>query len=118
MARPTKYTPEVLEKAEEYLDTYESINHAFPSDIGLATVLDISPKTLYNWAKDEDKAPFLHILDKINSEQQRVAWHKGLNGEYNANLVKLLLGKHGFSDKQDTNHSGDVQVTAIERKIV
>jgi len=104
--RPTKYTPALLGKAREYVTTYEDYNHAFPSDIGLADVLGISTSTLYDWAQQESKKEFSDILGKINSSQQLVAWNKGLKGEYNANLVKLLLGKHGYHDKQDNSLSG------------
>lgn len=106
IGRPTKYKPELLEKANYYLENYEEYDHAFPSDIGLAYVLDISDSTLYSWAKDDDKAEFLDILDKINRAQQFVAWNKGLKGEYNANLVKLLLGKHGFTEKTQQELTG------------
>lgn len=102
--RPTKYTPELLEAASKYLTTYEDEGHAFPSDIGLADVIGIATSTLYDWAQHEDKAEFSDILDQINRKQQLVAWNKGLRNEYNATLVKLLLGKHGFHDKQDSTY--------------
>ena len=107
MARPTKYTKELIELAEQYLENYEKYDHAFPSDIGLADVLGIATSTLHTWNKEEGKEQFSNILDKINTKQQLVAWNKGLKGEYNANLVKLLLGKHGFSEKSElTGNNG------------
>ena len=105
MARPTKYTPELLEAAREYLVSYAEHEHAFPSAVGLADVLEISESTLYAWAKEEGKEEFSDILDAVSRKQQLVAWNKGLKGEYNANLVKLLLGKHGFSEKVDQSHT-------------
>lgn len=104
VGRPTKYTPELLEKARQYIYEYEKYDHAFPSDIGLALVLGISKTSLYDWAQHEDKKEFSDILDVINDTQQIVAWNKGLKNEYNATLVKLLLGKHGFSDKVESDH--------------
>lgn len=44
---------------------------------------------------------------------------KGLKGEWNSNIVKLMLHNHGFSDK--TIHSGDQDnpiFQKIERVIV
>lgn len=106
--RPTKYTPELVEKARDYIDNYEQYDHAFPSDVGLANILDISRVTLYDWEKHDDKQEFSNILEKINGKQQLVAWRKGLVGDYNASLVKLLLGKHGYSDKVESdNKSSD-----------
>jgi len=45
-----------------------------------------------------------------------VAMDGGLGGDMNANLVKLLMGKHGLSDKVDTTSSdGSMSpVTKIE----
>ena len=102
--RPTKYTEKLLKKARDYVTNYKKYGHAFPSDIGLARVLNISTPTLYDWNQDPGKHEFSSILDDINTDQQMVAWNKGLRGEYNANLVKLLLGKHGFSDKVEQDH--------------
>lgn len=104
--RPTKYTKEFEEKAQDYLVNYANYEQAFPSNIGLALHLGIAESTLYKWAKEKGKERFSEILDDINAKQQMVAWHKGMTGEYNANLVKLLLGKHGFSEKQTIEHEG------------
>lgn len=99
--RPTKYTQELLDKTEAYIENFEDYEHAFPSDIGLAEVLDISTETLYQWKKDPDKKEFSDMLGKIKQKQHNVAWNRGLIGDYNANLVKLLLTKHGYSDKNE-----------------
>jgi hypothetical protein len=108
IGRPSKYTPELLEKAKGYIAKYESLDHAFPSDIGLADYLDIGTTTLYDWEKDEDKKEFADILGEIDRKQQLVAWNRGLRGDYNANLVKLLLGKHGFSEKRENEQIGEI----------
>jgi len=112
MVRPTKCTPELVAKASEYLDVWESLEHAFPSDIGLLDYLSsnglgIVSSTLYEWKKDKDH-PLSEILATINAKQQLVAWNKGLKNEYNANLVKLLLGKHGFSEKRENEQIGEI----------
>lgn len=103
--RPTKYTPKVLREAKAYITDYQEHGHAFPSDVGLADVIGIGTTTLYRWADEEGKEEFRDILDEIDRKQQLVAWNKGLKGDYNPMLVKLLLGKHGYSDKQDNTHS-------------
>lgn len=113
VGRPSKYTPELLKKAREYINNYEQHDHAFPSDIGLAFVLGIANSTLYEWAKHEDKKEFSDILEVINTKQQLVAWNKGLKNEYNANLVKLLLGKHGYGDNSNVDlTSGGDKITS------
>ena len=118
VGRPTKYTPELLEQTRQYIEDYERHEHAFPSISGLAYVLDIGERTLHTWKTDDKKPEFQHILNRLMAKQQNVLFFKGCNGDYNSNIVKLALGKHGYHDKQDTTHSGNIEVTRIERVIV
>ena len=108
------YSPEMLAKAEYYLENYEKLGREVPSVKSLARYLKVVRKTPYNWSKDDDKKAFLHILEQIEEEQEQVLIDKGLNGDFNSNIVKLMLGKHGYSDKQDLNNSGGVSVTFVE----
>jgi len=101
--RPSEYTEEVLEIAKDYLDNFrDEYEHAIPSVVGLAKVLRKSRECLYNWARDEEKKEFSDILEQINSDQEFVLVNGGLNGSLNSNITKLVLGKHGYSDKADT----------------
>ena len=113
MARPSDYSEEVLEKAREYLDDYESHDHAIPSVAGLAKVLGKHRDTLYGWAEDENKAEFSYILRQIVSDQELVLLNKGLKGDFNSNICKLALGKHGYTDKQDIKATGDLNVNVL-----
>jgi hypothetical protein len=106
MGRPTKYSKEIVAKAEEYLEKYEDHKHAIPSIVGLALVLDLHRDTIREWGNDENKTEFSAILEKINQKQQQVLISKGLTGDFNSNITKLVLGKHGYHDKQDTQHTG------------
>lgn len=106
MARPTEYSEELAEAAWDYaIGGWEKEGHAFPSVVGLCKVINRSRSVIYEWAKDPEKE-FMDILSHINENQELVAWDRGLNNTYNASLVKLLLGKHGYHDKQDNTHSG------------
>jgi hypothetical protein len=100
MARPTKYTPALLEKANRYLLEYERL---IPSHQDLCLHLDISDATLYRWA--DEKAEFKEILAKVKQMQFVVAMDGGLGGDMNANLVKLLMGKHGLSEKSQVDQT-------------
>ena len=103
--RPTKYTDELQAKADTYLDAYEAEGDAIPSAIGLADYLGISRATLYSWGDDEDKPRFLDILDKVQRKQFRLLVSNGLNNTFNANIAKLVLGKHGYSDKSENTNT-------------
>jgi len=106
--RPTKYTKELLDNARDYLKTYEDKGDMIPSVEGLVLTIDIDRATAYRWANEEDKEEFRDILEKINATQKNVLINKGLNNQFNSNIAKLVLGKHGLHDKIDQNnkHSG------------
>jgi hypothetical protein len=101
--RPTEYGLKILTKAKDYLTNYKVYGDAIPSIAGLAVRLKISRSTVYDWAKHEDKKEFSYILDHILSDQERVLINKGLTNEFNSNITKLALGKHGYSDKSETD---------------
>lgn len=97
--RPTKYTPELLEKAEAYITDFYHHNAQFPSHVGLALYLDVGARTLYDWADQEDKQAFSRILEKITAIQHEMLIGNGITGDFNSNIAKLVLGKHGYHDK-------------------
>lgn len=113
--RPTTYSAEVAEQAWRYLETFQDHGHAVPSVVGLCQVIKRPKSTVYDWAADPEKE-FSDILSAINELQELVTFNKSLTGEYNATIAKLLLGKHGYHDKQDNTFSapggGPMQVEA------
>jgi len=96
--RPPKYSKALEAKALVYVEGGWKERDAIPSHVGLSSLLDVRRETLYAWAKDEKKN-FSNILAKCNAEQERVLLNMGLIGEYNSNIVKLVLGKHGYNEK-------------------
>jgi len=98
--RPTKRTPELIDKARNYVNVYKRL---IPSHQDLCLHLDISETTLYRWAEDDDE--FREILAKVKLTQFSVAMDGGLGGDMNANLVKLLMGKHGLSEKSTVDQT-------------
>jgi hypothetical protein len=103
--RPTKYSEDMQAQADAYVDGgYESCNDAVPSTSGMAFELGVSRQTLYDWA--DKHSAFLDTLDRCSQIQERRALSGGLRNEMNASIVKLLLANHGYSDKQQHEHSG------------
>lgn len=113
MARPTKYTPALLKRAESYIDKYEDEGDVIPSHVGLANYLNLSTVCMYDWAKQEDKEEFSYILQEVLQKQHQTLVNKGLTGVFNSNITKLVLGKHGYHDKQDTTVKGTVGLTDL-----
>jgi putative ribosome biogenesis GTPase RsgA len=116
MGRPTKLTEEIIKQAENYIaGDWEKLKHVMPSAVGLAKVIGVSKKTIYNWADNNDD--FLHILAELNTEQEFTLLNNGLTGEFNTAITKLVLTKHDYSDKvsQDvTSSDGSMKPVVVE----
>jgi len=104
--RPTAYTQELVKKARKYVTDYESQGDVIPSVVGLCKYITRSRACIYRWASELDKAEFKDILEDINETQKQVLLNKGLSGEFNSNIAKLVLGKHGLHDKQELSGDG------------
>jgi hypothetical protein len=102
MAFHTKLTPELIEKATDYLDNCPD---TIPTIVGLCLIIDIARKTLYSWINHPDNSTESMAICRIHElllcEQQHLLLNKGLLGEFNSNIAKLMLGKHGYSEKQE-----------------
>ena len=101
MARPTKYNKAILEKANEYIETYKELGHMIPSVEGLCIHIGIARSTVYKWAEEKDKKDFSDTLEQINEYQKFDLLNGGLSGQFNSNITKLALGNHGLSDKRE-----------------
>lgn len=99
--RPTIYNNDILVRALTYLQNYEKEGDLFPSIAGLAVCLKISRSTVNKWATEEDKKEFSDILEDMLSMQERIIVNKSMKGDFNSNIAKLVLGKHGYHDKQE-----------------
>lgn len=102
--RPTKLNDELLENARYYIDNYKDLGDAVPTIVGLAIHLDISTSTAYNWAIPEN-VEFLDIFNKVEQKQHRDLVNGGLVGGFNPAVSKMMLTKHGYSDKVEQSHT-------------
>ncbi len=100
MARPTDYTDELLDKAKDYLLNCPDVVHTV---VGLCLHIGIAKSTCYRWI-EEEKLEFKDIVDTVADLQERKLLSNGLTNEFNASITKLLLTKHGYTDKvENTN---------------
>lgn len=108
VGRPSKYTKELLSKCYEYMEDYKNLGDEIPSHIGLFLHIGISKTSGYDWDKEEGKEEFSAILGKCLMMQHQCLVNKGLSGDFNAAITKLVLGKHGYHDKveQDITSGG------------
>lgn len=109
--RPSGYQGEpTLKKAKKYLEQAKDriredengklilLEANIPKVAGLALYLGFGKSTIYRWA--EDYPEFQEILDMINATQEERVINYAASGLYNSNIAKLLLGKHGYAEKQ------------------
>lgn len=101
--RPSKYTKDVIEKARRYIANHQDFDDPIPSIAGLASVLGIVRETCHAWAKDENKPEFSDILKELMQKQERCLIRGGLMGDFNAPITKMIMTKHGYSDRVDTD---------------
>lgn len=104
--RPTSYDPEkTLFMVEDYLEKYQDNNELIPTIAGLALHLGVSRATVNLWDTQDDKKEFSDMLEKIKARQELLLVSGGLGGTMNAAITKLVLSKHGYSDKVETDHT-------------
>jgi hypothetical protein len=96
--RPTKYRDNMVDKAYEYINGgYQDHDHVIPSVVGLALALGITSTTCYEWAKLYPDFSFM--LRTLMDAQQEVCISGGMSGRFNSTITKLVLSKHGYSDR-------------------
>ena len=103
--RPTTYDDEVLAKARLYLEKYEEDGELVPTIAGLAGYIKRSRSVIYKWEQEKVHAEFIDILEEIKECQEKKLIKGGLSSNFNAVITKMMLTKHGYSDKQEIDHT-------------
>lgn len=131
MARPTEYNDQIPERAKKYLESCQDkeeqvisgesekftaykqkLRVSLPTIEGLAVYLDIHKDTIYEWEKIHPE--FSDVTDILRAAQSKELINKGLSGDYNPIIAKLLLMKHGYTDKSEQTINGSVQFKDAE----
>ena len=99
IGRPTKYSPQIIEEINKYLEYAIPGNMEIPTVEGIALRLGISKDTLYEWAKVHPE--FSDIMEELSSKQADRLMNNGLAGTYNPTIAKVLLTKHGYREGID-----------------
>ena len=100
MGRPSKLNEELMDKARSWAKVS---NDTILTITGLCLFLGVSRSTVYKWGDENDE--FSDILEEIMMRQEQKLLFNGLEGEFNSTITKLMLTKHGYSDKQDIDHT-------------
>jgi hypothetical protein len=91
--------------AKAYIDGgWEAQGDVVPQAVSLALAMGVSKSTIYEWAKDPEKQEFSDILTRVQQTQEQKLINGGLSGGFNPAVTKMLLCKHGYSDKIEQDH--------------
>lgn len=102
VGRPSGLTPELIEKAKEYLiNGYKEIENIVPSIAGLGCYLGIGRSTIYEYKALSPE--FADTLDAIMMKQEMLLINGGLSQQFSGTITKLMLANHGYSDKVETD---------------
>lgn len=119
--RPPKYDDEMLEQAYDYImGGWKETGQQVPSKVGLALYLGVVSSTVDKWelegnsgeAEHENKVDFSGICKAVMDMQHQCLMNNGLTGLFVAPITKMMLTKHGYSDKVENVN------TNTERKVI
>ena len=120
--RPTSYNEEVLASAFYYVEHFDEFeDEVVPTVVGMCRYIKRGKTTVYNWMADEDdeKDDFRDIVSALEESQHIYLVNKGLAGAFNPMITKLMMGKHGYTEKSEVdNKSSDGSMAHPGYKIV
>jgi len=118
-------TEELEEAVDSYLDVYkEELEQVVPTIVGLCNYINVSKSTVYKWKKENKSQVLSDTLEKIEETQCIGLINGGLSNVLNAQITKLMLANHGYSEKQEVDHTssdgsaglGNLNVTVVRPK--
>jgi hypothetical protein len=104
-----KIEPVVSGESEKFTTYKEKIRVNLPTIEGLAIHLGIHKDTIYDWEKKYPE--FSDVINVLRGKQARELINKGLSGDYNPIIAKLLLTKHGYTDKSELDQTVKGSIT-------
>lgn len=105
MAGVTKYNADIQAKAEEYADNWQATGDRVPQIASLAIACGIGKNTLYEWEKLEGMDKWRDVCARVRVAQEKELINAGLDRTNDSGLTKLMLMKHGYTDKQEIDHT-------------
>ena len=103
---------ERCEKANKYLfGDWKDVGDVVPSIAGLACYLGKNRDTIYQWAKENEN--FSDIISSVMTFQENQLVNRGLDSTFNPTITKLMLTKHGYSDKIEQEIKAEVNAPSL-----
>ncbi len=98
MSRPITYTDKKVTQIKKDLEKYIEETE-LPQIAHFAYLYKIRRQTLYELDGLSD------TIENLNAKKEYTLFKKGLEGDYNSQIVKLGLGQMGYHEKTDTQHT-------------
>ena len=91
---------------------WKEVGDIIPSVAGMACYLGVTRETIYDWQRKDTE--FSDTMNSVMAIQEREILNGTLGGTFNAPFAKLLMTKHGYSDKvEQDNKSSDGSMTPV-----
>lgn len=117
MARPSKYSEQILDLTKQYIDEAEDTHEVvgaglnarirskvkLPTLEGLAFFLRVHKDTIQEWKKNHDE--FSVLIGDLLAKQAEALINNGLSGTYNPTIAKVLLAKHGYKESSEVDQN-------------
>ena len=127
--RPTKLTPELMKKAESYLEWCENnpLERLFngkdgvqrvkvpkpPTINGLGLFLDTDKDVLNIW--ERKNAKFHSVCSRVRAKYEELLADNGITDQYNSRMAMFLSSTDlGKREKFDTSVNGEVKVLRLD----
>ncbi|MCP4259198.1 MAG: hypothetical protein GY774_17075 [Planctomycetes bacterium] len=95
--RPSKYTEDMPARVRYYV---RNCSNGLPSQAGFALSVGVSERTIVRWKHKNEE--FCQALEYLHTVQENELIQKGLTGEYNPMICKLILcSNHGYKKRTD-----------------
>lgn len=133
MGAPTKYDISLIDKVDEYLtttgDKYQTFDTGavkdgvpvkitklvvdMPMIEGFSDYINVDVSTITRW--EGEYPDFYLAINRIRKAQKKVLANKGVSGEYNPIIARLILSaNHGMREKSDvTSDDKPIQSNTI-----
>ena len=111
MARPNKYTEEIIIEMIAKLDAYVTETD-IPIVAEFAYKNNIPKRTLYDLADKNDE--LLHSIKVLVTKKEAQLERLGLTGAIDKTMAVFSLKQLGWKDKNETEHTGAVGITIID----
>ena len=111
---PSKYTEDRLQKARDYIESIP-VGAVVHSRVGMARAMGVHETTLQEWKKEADKPEISLLLQEVVDMQHDELLNNGLSGAYNSTITKLMLTKHGYHDKSESDVKVRMAQTEVEQ---